>query len=375
MAKRDYYEVLGVDKSAQKEEIKKAYRKLAIKYHPDKNPGSAEAEEKFKEATEAYEVLSDEKKRQTYDQFGFAGIDNMAGGHDYSNVYRDFEDIFSGFGNFGSVFESFFGGGQRTRSSAEHRNRGSDLRYNLRIPFKESVFGTKVEISYTREAPCNYCKGSGAEKGSSHKVCHSCNGSGQVRRSSGFFSIASTCPTCNGEGRIIEHPCGGCSGLGVVHKNQKIKVKIPAGIEPGKRIAIPKQGNAGHNGGSPGDLYVYIDVKPHETFERNGYDLHQMIPISMTQAALGCEIFIQSLDDRKIKVKIPAGTQNNKQLRIKGEGVPHLHNESYRGDLYLILRVEIPTKLSKKEKQLLSELSESIGENDSPKPVKLSTLR
>lgn len=383
MAKRDYYEVLGVNKNSQKDEIKKAYRKLAIKFHPDKNPDDKAAEEKFKEATEAYEVLSDEKKRQAYDQYGFAGVDNMAGGHDYTNVYRDFEDIFSGFGDFGSIFDSFFGGGGGGRGRrgpsaggrADYAHRGSDLRYNLKIPFKEAVFGTKVEISYSREAGCPECRGSGAETGSSTKICSTCNGSGQVRRNSGFFSIASSCPTCHGEGKVIEKPCGACAGSGVQRKNQKIKVKIPAGVEPGKRISIPGQGDAGRNGGPSGDLYVYIDVKPHENFERDGYDLYEMIPISMTQAALGCEILVETLDDKKIKVKIPSGSQNDKVLRIKGEGVPHLHNENYRGDLYIRLRVEIPNRLSKKEKELLSQLSDSMGETEMPKPVKLSTLR
>lgn len=379
MAKRDYYEVLGVGKTAQKDEVKKAYRKLAIKFHPDKNPDNKEAENKFKEATEAYEVLSDEKKRQAYDQYGFAGVDNMAGGHDYSNVYKDFEDIFSGFGDVGSIFDSFFGGGSGRsrggRSKAEYAHRGSDLRYNLRIPFKEAVFGTKVEISYTKEGSCPECKGSGAEAGSSRKGCGTCNGSGQVRRNSGFFSIASTCPTCHGEGQVIEKPCGSCSGSGVQRKNQKIKVKIPAGVDPGKRISIPGQGDAGKNGGPAGDLYVYIDVKPHEYFERDSFDLYTMIPISMTQAALGAEIFVKTLDEKKIKVKVPSGTQTDKVLRIKGEGVPHLHNENYRGDLYLRLRVSIPSKLSRKEKDLLTQFADSQGEDDNPKPVKLSSLR
>ena len=381
MAKRDYYEVLGVQKNAQKDEIKKAYRKLAIKYHPDKNPDDKNAENSFKEATEAYEILSDEKKKTAYDQYGFAGVDNMAGGRGQSNAYNDFQDIFSGFGDFGSVFDSFFGGngggakrgrGGNPRSNA---HRGSDLRYNLKIPFKESVFGTKVEISYTKDSSCSTCKGSGASAGTTKKVCNSCNGTGQVRRNSGFFSIAQTCPTCHGEGSIIEKPCTDCSGVGTFRKNQKIKVKIPSGIEPGKRISIPGQGDAGKNGGPSGDLYVYIDVKPHEYFERDGYDLYTMIPISMTQAALGNEILVHTLDDKKIKVKIPSGTQNDKILRIKGEGVPHLNNSSYRGDLYIRIRVEIPTKLSKKERELLKQVSDSIGEKETPKPVKLASLR
>ncbi len=252
MAKRDYYEVLGVPKAAAKDDIKKAYRKLAIQYHPDKNPGNKEAEERFKEATEAYEVLSDDKKRQTYDQFGFAGVEGMAGpggqAHDFSSVFRDFEDIFGG--DFGGIFSSFFGSGSgRRRSGPASAQRGADLRYNLEIRFEEAVFGTKVEIAFNRNTTCGTCNGTGAESGSGKKVCPTCGGTGQVRRSSGFFSIATPCSSCNGEGYIIEHPCRECGGTGLLQKKQKIKVTIPPGIESGKRINIPGQGDFGPNGG------------------------------------------------------------------------------------------------------------------------------
>lgn len=378
MAKRDYYEVLGVPKGASKEDIKKAYRKLAVKYHPDRNAGNTEAEEKFKEATEAYEVLADEKKRQAYDQFGFAGVEGMAGGaggaHDYSTVFRDFEDIF---GDFSGIFDSFFGGGgtRRRRSSADRVQRGSDLRYNLEVSFKDAVFGTKKEISYTKRSSCHVCNGTGAESGSGKRTCPSCGGSGQVRRSSGFFSIASPCPTCSGEGYVIENPCTNCGGSGLEEKHQKIKVTIPAGIESGKRINIPKQGDAGPNGGVPGDLYVYITVKPHEHFERSGNDLYCMIPISITQAALGGEIYVRTLDDKKIKVKIPSGTQNGKTLRLKNEGIPNLHNPNRRGDLYIKIHVEVPKKLNSKAKDLMQDLSDIIGEESTPKPIPLSEIR
>lgn len=374
MAKRDYYEVLDVPKGAVKEEIKKAYRKLAIKYHPDKTQGDKSSEEKFKEATEAYEVLSDEKKRQAYDQFGFAGVEGMGGGaaHDFSSVFKDFEDVF---GDFGGIFDSLFGGGtSRRRASRTSVSRGADLRYNLDISFKDAVFGTKVEINYTRNVSCSHCGGSGTESGSGRKICPSCAGSGQVRRSSGFFSIASPCPTCNGEGYVIENPCKLCGGNGLAKKKQTIKVSIPAGIESGKRINIPGQGDAGANDGPNGDLYVYIGVKPHRYFERDGNDIYCVIPISVTQAALGSEIKVSTLDEKKVKVKIPMGTQNGKVLRLRSEGIPYLHNSSRRGDMYIKLIVIIPAKLSSRAKDLLRELAEIQGENGSPKPVPLSEL-
>jgi len=377
VAKRDYYEVLGVPKGASKDEIKKAYRKLAIKYHPDKNPGDKNAEDSFKEATEAYEVLGDEKKRQAYDQFGFAGVEGMnggGGGHDYSTVFHDFEDIF---GDFGDIFSSFFGGsGSRSQGGRKRRsNRGPDLRYNLEVSFKDAVYGTKVEIAYARNVSCSTCGGSGAASGSGKKVCPTCGGSGQVRRSSGFFSIASPCPTCGGEGYIIENPCAACHGSGLLRKQQKIKVTIPPGIESGKRINIPGQGDNAVGGGPAGDLYVFITVKPHDYFERDGNDLYCAIPISFTQAALGSEIQVSTLEDKKLKLKIPAGTQNGKILRIKNEGVPYLHNNAKKGDLYIKIMVEVPKKLSLRSKQLLKELADIEGENGTPQPVSLSSLR
>jgi len=377
LAKRDYYDVLGVQKNASKDEIKKAYRKLAVKYHPDQNAGNPEAEEKFKESTEAYEVLANDQKRQAYDQFGFAGLEGMGvggGAHDYSTVYRDFEDIF---GDFSGIFDSFFGGGSRRRHgpAGERVQKGADLRYNLEISFKEAVFGAKKEISYRKSDVCGNCSGSGAESGSGRKVCPSCGGSGQVRRSSGFFSIASTCPTCNGEGYVIENPCGTCRGAGVVEKVQKIKVTIPPGIESGKRINIPKQGDTGPNNGPPGDLYVYIMVTPHSYFERDGNDLYCMVPVSVSQAALGADVLVKTLDDKKLKLKVPPGTQNGKILRIRSEGVPFLHNQHRRGDMYVKVFVEVPKKLNSKAKQLFQELGEILGEEQIPTPIPLSGIR
>ena len=378
MAKRDYYEVLGVAKGASRDEIKKAYRRLAVQFHPDRNPGNKQAEEKFKEATEAYEVLADERKRQAYDQFGFAGLEGMGfDAHDFSSVFRDFEDIFDGF-NFTSFFDSFFGGGRsrsRRGGGRSSARRGSDLRYELEISFADAVFGKKEEITFNRSESCEACDGSGADRGSGKKVCPTCGGAGQVRRSSGFFSIATPCPTCNGEGEIIERPCSVCAGRGLVSRRRTIKVTIPAGIETGKRISIPGHGDGGINGGPPGDLYVYIRVHPHEYFERNGNDLYCVIPISVSQAALGAEIYVSTLEDsRKVKVKIPPGTQNGKMLRLKAEGVPYLRSPDRRGDLYIRILVEIPTKITGKARSLLRELGQITGENSDPHPVRLSDL-
>lgn len=375
MAKQDYYEVLGVPRGASRDDIKKAYRRLAVQYHPDRNPGNKEAEERFKEATEAYEVLSDDQKRQAYDQFGFAGVEGMTGGaHDFSSVFHDFEDIF---GDFSGIFDTFFGGGARRRGARQGAvQRGADLRYDLEIPFRDAVFGTKIDISFTHNASCSVCGGSGAEGGTAggKKTCPTCGGTGQVRRSSGFFSIASTCPTCAGEGFIIENPCRACRGTGLEQKRQKIKVTIPAGIDNGKRISIPGQGDVGPNGGPSGDLYVYIHVKPHEFFQRDGTDAYCVVPISFTQAALGAEILVENLEGNRTKVKIPAGTQNGTMLKVRGEGVPLLQSPNRRGDLYIKILVQIPQKLSSRARDLLREFAEIQGEEESPKPVSLADL-
>lgn len=367
MAKRDYYEVLGVSKGASQDEIKKAYRRLAVANHPDKNPGDHEAENRFKEASEAYEILSNESKRQAYDQYGFAGVDNNGAG-DYSNVYRDFSDLFGG-GGFGDIFGSFFGGGgggQRTRRGPQV---GSSLRYDVEIDFKEAVFGTKVEISFAHHVHCDSCQGTGGKSGSGKKVCPTCNGMGQVRRNSGFFAIASTCPTCHGEGYVIENPCDECHGTGLKRKQQKVKVTIPAGVDTGNRVSLAGMGDAGANGGPAGDLYVYVNVRPHSYFERSGNDLYCQIPISFTQAALGATIEVLTIDDVRVKVAVPAGTQSGKMLRLKGRGVPVLRSNSQRGDQYIRLVVETPKKLNRQAKKLMHELAEAIGENERPEPV------
>lgn len=374
-SKRDYYEVLGVNKSASDDEIKKAYRKLAIKYHPDKNQGNKEAEEKFKEATEAYEVLIDGQKRSAYDQYGHAGVDGMGGGFNPS-AFQGFEDIFGG--GFGDIFENLFGsgfgGGFSSSGRRESRNmRGANLRYDLEVSFVDAVYGTKAEIGYSRNEKCPDCQGTGAEGNSSRKMCPDCQGTGQIRQSTGFFSIARTCARCGGEGSIIEKPCKKCGGSGVQRKKQKIKVTIPPGVENGKRISIPKQGNAGTNGGEYGDLFVFIFVQPHPFFERDGKDLYCAVPISMTQAALGAEISINLLDNKKLKVKTPAGTQDGKLLRIKGEGVPGGSFAS-KGDLYIKIKINIPSKLSAKSRSLLAEISAIEGENTEPELIPLKNL-
>ncbi|MCL2600496.1 MAG: molecular chaperone DnaJ [Treponema sp.] len=374
MAKRDYYEVLGVQKNATKDEIKKSYRKLAIQFHPDKNPGNKEAEDRFKEATEAYEVLADEKKKAAYDQFGFAGVDGMGGSHsqDWTN-FRGFEDIFGG-GDLGGFFESIFGGGFGggfRRSNQGGPRHGSNLRYDVEIPFKEAVFGTKIEIQFTHNETCTGCRGSGAANGAGRKTCPGCHGSGQVRHSQGFFSLASTCPTCGGQGSIIEKPCMECGGSGTQKKRQKLMVTIPSGAENGKHLVIPKQGDAGPNGGPPGDLYVVTRVKPHDYFERQEADLYCAVPISVTQAALGAEIHVGTLDGKTIKVKVRPGTQNGTMLRIPGEGVP---SGNHRGHLYIKLMVRVPEKISRKGKELLEEFAQIEGQNNSPGPIPLSQL-
>jgi molecular chaperone DnaJ len=377
-AKRDYYEVLGVPKTATKDEIKKGYRKLAIQYHPDKNPGNKEAEEKFKEATEAYEVLSDDQKRQVYDQYGHAGLEGMGGpggpgGFD-PNAFQGFEDIF---GDFSGIFENLFGGGGasggRRRSGSSGASQGASLRYDLQISFQDAVYGTKAEVQYMRNEACSTCKGTGAAGGAGRKMCPTCQGAGQIRHSSGFFSIASPCPACHGEGTIIENPCRDCGGSGVQKKRQKLLVTIPAGVEDGKRINIPRQGDAGTNGGSYGDLFVFIRVKPHPYFERSGADLYCAVPISITQAALGAEITVTALDEKKLKLKIPAGTQNGKLLRIRDEGVPSANGR--QGDLYIKIIVQVPTKISSKAKSLLEEVAKLEGENVTPTPISLADLQ
>ncbi len=383
MAKRDYYEVLGIDKSADQDTIKKAYRKLAVKYHPDRNPGDKEAEEKFKEATEAYEILSDEEKRPIYDQYGFAGLEGMGGGAggggaQYSHAFHDFSDLFGGAGGgFSDIFDSIFGGGFGGGSSRSSRRggpaAGSSLRYDLHILFKDAVYGTSADIHFKHNETCTACHGTGGAAGSSKKTCPTCNGMGQVRQGNGFFTIQQTCPTCRGKGLIIDKPCSSCRGTGIQERNKMMSLKIPAGSDNGKRIVIPGQGDAGENGGPAGDLVVVLHVDSHPLFERDGQDLYCAVPVSMAQAALGCDITIKSLDNKKVTIKIPSGTSNGKLLRIKGEGVP-VGSSNKKGDLYVKIMVQIPQRLSGKQKELLQAYLDLENPPETPDLMPLSKL-
>jgi len=382
MAKRDYYEVLGIQKGADKDEIKKAYRKLAIKYHPDRNPGNKEAEEKFKEATEAYEILSDDQKRPIYDQYGFAGLDGMGGmggggGPQFSHAFNDFADIFGnmgGGGGFGDIFENIFGGGRSRARSATDPMQGQSLRYDLNISFKDAVYGTKAEIKFQHNETCSACNGTGGAKGSKRKTCSTCGGSGQVRRSAGFFAVQQTCPTCRGAGTMIDKPCSTCHGAGVEEKSKRMTLTIPAGVDDGRRITVPHQGDAGKNGGPAGDLIVVLHVEPHEYFERDGQDLFCAVPVTITQAALGVTIFVTSLDGKKIEIKLPEGTTNGKLLKIKGEGIPY-SGRSGKGDLYVKIVVQTPTHLSSAQKKLLEEYAILEKATNTPGCIPLASLQ
>ena len=349
MAKRDYYEVLGVNKSANKDEIKKAYRKLAVKYHPDKNKGDKSAEEKFKEASEAYHVLSDEKRKTNYDQFGHAAFQGGGqggfGNFDFSSSFSDiFEDVFGDFG-FGSSGQS-----KRGRSN----NRGNDLRYDISIDLNDAFTGTEEKINYTTYKKCKTCSGSGAKPGSKPSACSYCGGQGKVRSSQGFFTIQQTCPECSGEGEKITNPCSNCSGAGKTQSNESVSVKIPKGVDDGTRIRIAGKGEAGSKGGANGDLYLFVSVEPHNIFKRSEENLYYELPISFTDAALGATVEVPSIDGGKTKIKIPSGTQSGKQLRLKGKGMPVLKRNIF-GDLYIRIVTEVPTSLTKRQKELLAE--------------------
>ena len=353
MAKRDYYEVLGITKSASKEEIKKAYRKLALKYHPDKNKGDKGAEEKFKEASEAYHVLSDDKRKNNYDQFGHAafqggGAQGGFGNFDFSSSFSDiFEDVFGDLGDFGFARS---GRSRRGRSN----NRGSDLRYDISIDLNDAYTGVEKKINYTTYKKCKTCTGTGAKPGSKPSACNYCGGQGRVRSSQGFFTIQQTCPQCSGEGEKITNPCNNCSGLGKIQSNESVSVKVPKGVDDGTRIRLAGKGEAGSKGGASGDLYLFVSVDPHNIFKRSEENLYYELPISITDAALGTTVEVPSIDGGKTKIKIPSGTQSGKQLRLRGKGMPILRRNS-PGDLYIRIITEVPTSLTKRQKELLSE--------------------
>ncbi len=351
MSKRDYYEILGVNKSAKKEEIKKAYRKLALKFHPDKNKGDKGAEEKFKEASEAYHVLSDDKRKTNYDQFGHAAFQGAGGqggfgNFDFSSSFSDiFEDVFGDLGDFG-----FATGRARGRSN----NRGNDLRYDMSINLDDAFNGTEKKINYTTYKKCKTCSGSGAKPGSKPAICSYCGGQGKVRSSQGFFTIQQTCPQCSGEGEKITSPCGSCSGMGKTQSSESISVKIPKGVDDGTRIRLSGKGEAGNKGGGSGDLYLFVSVEPHSIFKRSEENLYYELPVSIADAALGTTVEVPSIDGGKTKIKIPSGTQSGKQLRLKGKGMPILRR-NINGDLYIRIITEVPTSLTKRQKELLSE--------------------
>ena len=344
--KQDYYDVLGVGRQAEEAEIKAAYRKLALKFHPDRNPGNKNAEEMFKEAAEAYEVLRDPQKRSIYDQFGHAGLE----GTGFSG-FGGFEDIFS---SFGDIFEDFFGfgGGRRTRS---RRQRGADLRYDMTLSFMEAAFGTETNIEVEKAEACKACRGSGSEAGTSPEACAQCRGTGQVTRSQGFFTVRSACYACRGSGQTITHPCPDCRGIGQIQLRKKVAVKIPAGVDTGSRLRLTGEGEAGAQGGIPGDLYVFIHVEPHEFFERHEYDVVCQIPISFIQAALGDKLKVPTLNGKKT-IEIKKGTQPGDFMRLRGEGIPSLRNGN-RGDQIVQFSIRTPTHLNKKQETLLKEFA------------------
>jgi molecular chaperone DnaJ len=357
VSKADYYEVLGVSRDANDQELKSAYRKLALKYHPDRNPGDHAAEEKFKEASEAYQVLSDPDKRAAYDRFGHAGVSSGGpGGFGGFSGAVDLGDIFGDL--FGEMFN--MGGQQRTSRSL----RGDDLRFDLSIDFEEAVFGTEKEIRIRRLEACQTCKGTGSASGRGPSVCPQCHGRGQIRYQQGFFSVARTCSTCAGRGSIINDPCQTCRGETRITREVKLAVKVPPGVEEGTRIRYTGEGDVGRGGGQAGDLYVVLSIRAHDFFERDGQDLHCVIPVSFPQAALGAEIEIAGVDG-PVMLKIPEGTQSGKELRIRGKGVPYL-NEKGRGDLIVKVVVQIPKKLSKAQRELISELANSLSVENKP---------
>jgi len=350
MARRDYYEVLGVERSAGEAEIKKAYRRLAMKYHPDRNPDDREAEERFKEAKEAFEVLSNPDKRAAYDRYGHAGVDAAAGmGGGGFNAGDAFGDIF------GDVFSEIFGGGRRGRSNVY---RGADLRYELELDLEQAVAGGSFEIDVPTLASCERCDGSGAKPGTSPVNCPTCGGVGQVRMQQGFFSVQQTCPHCRGTGRVIESPCPACHGQGRVRKRRRLAVKVPPGGDTGDRIRLSGEGEAGQNGGPPGDLYVDIRVRPHPIFQRDGGDLSCRVPISFATAALGGTVVVPTLDG-EVSLKVPPGTQSGKVFRLRGKGVKPVRGHA-TGDLYCSVEVETPVHLNAEQKELLRKFEDSL---------------
>ena len=361
MAKQDYYDVLGINKNASSEEIKSAYRKLAVKYHPDKNPGDKSAEDKFKQASEAYGILSDKSKRENYDNFGHAAFENNGGqqgggfggfsGADFSDIFEDF------FGD--------FGGGRSSRGRRNSNNRGSDLRYDLSITLEEAYSGKKQNIQFSSTDKCTICKGSGSKPGYSADRCSYCGGNGKIRSNQGFFTVQQTCPQCSGSGEEITNPCNDCGGSGNKQISKKISVTIPKGVDDGTRIRLAGKGESGTRGGASGDLYLFINIKSHELFKRSDVNLFFEFPISIADAALGTTIEIPTIDGKKAKIKIPDGTQDGKQFRLKGKGMPFMRRGDY-GDLYVQVKTEVPVYLNKEQKDLLERFRKIENEKSNP---------
>jgi molecular chaperone DnaJ len=364
-SKRDYYEVLGVERTASAEDIKRAYRKLAVQYHPDKNPGDTGAEERFKELGEAYDVLFDSEKRAAYDRFGHAAFTQGGGGGASGGGFHDPFDVFrEAFGGAmgGGIFEQFFGGG--SGRGREERNRGSDLRYDLQLTLEEVAKGCEKEIEVHKPDRCNQCNGTGGEAGAKAVSCRDCGGRGQVLASRGFFSVAQTCQRCRGAGQSMDKPCKKCGGEGRAAATSRIKLKIPPGVEEGNRLRSAGQGEAGLRGGSPGDLHVILHIKEHELFDRDGSDLHCDVPISFTTAALGGEVNVPTLEGRAL-LKVAAGTQSGTVFKMRGKGLPFL-NSSAMGDLLVRVVVEVPTRLDGEQRKKLEEFAASMGEENTP---------
>jgi molecular chaperone DnaJ len=357
MAKQDFYELLGVDRNAPPEDIKKAYRKLAMQYHPDRNPGDKTAEQKFKDLSEAYDVLKDDQKRAAYDRFGHAAFENgRGGGQGDFGFAAGFADIFD------EMFGEFMGG----RRGQGGNNRGNDLRYNLEIGLEEAFKGKQTTVRVPTLAPCEACGGTGAEAGSKPVNCPTCHGAGRVRAQQGFFTIERTCPSCHGAGRVIDNPCRACAGQGRVRKEKTLAVTIPAGVEDGTRIRLAGEGEAGVRGGAPGDLYIFLAVKPHRIFQRDGANIHCRVPIAMPTAALGGSIEVPTIDGGRARLTVPAGTQTGHQFRLKGKGMSVLRSPS-RGDMYVQVNVETPVNLTKKQQELLREF-EKAGDSQRTHP-------
>ena len=362
MAKRDFYDVLGVNKSSSPEQIKAAYRKLAVKHHPDKNPGDKTSEDKFKEASEAYHILSDQERKQNYDNFGHSAFENGGGKGGFGG--------FGGFsgGDFSDIFEDFFGdfgGSGRTRGRKNNNNRGSDLRYDLSISLEEAYSGKKQDIKFSTTEKCNTCKGNGSKPGHNPGQCSMCGGNGRVRSNQGFFTVQQTCPQCTGAGEEITHPCNDCSGQGNKQTSKKLSVTIPKGVDDGTRIRLAGKGEAGSRGGASGDLYLFINVNSHELFKRSEENLFFEFPVSIADAALGTTIEIPTIDGGKAKIKIPDGTQSGKQFRLRGKGMPYIRG-SGNGDLYVQINTEVPISLNKEQKELLEKFRKIENEKSNP---------